>query len=271
LRVADVALTLAVRWQQADAFLAASNAASSLAACNLNAQIEPRFDKLALIEFMPTALLPDPTLDPNTIPDSPTFASLLAWSHLGAGRALLALSKPKDALQQYRVVLVYEANWPATAEGRETLKTPCGWAQLGLVEAAFAAKDFETAKAMVMDSNAVAWGLPKELEQRRRVLEERIRQAIEQQEEQRVQAEMRMTPNQISARNLQQQLEQFQKQRDSIARELERPGGSAMGKQAMTRSLADLDRYIANFKAKLKRLEETPDAPVPRSVQGRRR
>jgi len=252
LRVDDVALAMAVRIQQA-----------SLESALVNAQLEARFDKLALIEFAPTALLPDPTSDPNKVPESPTFASLLAWSHLGAGRALLALSKPAEALKEYRVVLAYEAGWPATAEGRETVKTPCGWAQLGLAEAAFVAKDLETARAMVMDPNAVAWGLPKEVEQRRRTLEDKIIQAIQQREEQRLQADMRMTPNQMQARRLKSDIAQFQKQRDDTEGELQKPDVDENTKQFMRKSIAELDKYIATYKAKLKRLEETPDEPAP--------
>jgi len=263
LRVDDVALAMAVRWQHADALLAAGDASAALAAFDVNTQMEPRFEKLALMEFMPTALLPDPREDPSTVPPSPTFASLLAWSHLGAGRALLALSMPEEASKEYRAVIAYENAWPATAEGRETVKTPCGWAQLGLAEAAFAAKDFETARAMVMDSNAVAWGLPKEVEQRRRALEDKIIPAIQQREEQRLRADMQMTPNQMQTRRVKDDLAKFQKQRDDTERELREPNLDENTKRAMRSSLAQLDRYIAMYKEKLQRLEESPGEPVP--------
>lgn len=271
IRLRDAALTLAVRGQLADSRLAAGHAAAALAAFNLNAQIEPRFDRFSLVEFAPTALLPDPAGDPNTIPESPSLASLLAGSHLGAGRALLALGRPEEALQRYRTVLAYAANWPATAPGREMLKTPCGYAQLGLVEAALAAKDYDTARAMVMDSNAVAWGLPRELEQRRKALQQQIIDAQQRQEEQALEADARMTPRQMQARRLRDEIAAFQKQRDDTARELERPDQPEAAKQALRSSLAELDRMIAVYKARLDQLVAAPEttAPAP-PVRGRR-
>jgi len=151
-----VALALAVRWQQADALLVAGNSSAAWAACQVNAHIEQRFDQLALIELAPTALLPDPTGDPNKVPEAPSLASLLAWSHLGAGRALLALAKPVEALQEYRAVIAYATAWPATAPGRETLQLPCGWAQLGLAEAALAAPVRSRIRLQGRDHSALA-------------------------------------------------------------------------------------------------------------------
>jgi len=257
LRVEDVALTLAVRRQFAETLLTANNASAAVAACDLNTRIESRFDKFALTEFAPTALLPD-TSEPNTIPDSPSLASLLAWSHLDAGRALLQLAKPDEALRHYRTVLAYNAGWPATAPGRETVKIPCGWAQLGLVEAAIAAKDFDTANRMVMDQNIVAWGLPRELEQRRKALQQQISDARQNQYQQQRDADARLTPRQMQARGLRDELARYQQQRDAIARELDRPGQNERTQQVLRSSIAELDRMIANDKARLGGLEQSP-------------
>ena len=265
LRVEDVALTLAVRRQYAESLLTVSNSAAALAACELNTRIERRFDKFALTEFAPTGLLPDPAGNPDTVPDSPTLASLLAWSQLDAGRALLMSGNPDEALQHYRAVLAYNSGWPATAPGRETLKIPCGWAQLGLVEAAIAAKDFSTASQMVMDQNIVAWGLPPELEQRRKALQQQISDAQQNEYEQRSSADARLTPSQLQVRGLREELARNEQQRDAIARQLAQPGQNERTQQVLRGSITELDSLIADEKARLGKLEAPSEPTAPSS------
>ena len=72
-------------------------------------------------------------------------------------------------------------------------------------------------------------------------------------------------------RAVQDDIAQFQRQRDITMREIQRPNLDEGTKQALRNSLAELDRVITSYKASLKRLEESPDEPVPNSdPRGRR-
>jgi hypothetical protein len=253
--VGDVALTMAVCLEHARADLAAGRAEAALAAYQFNAGLEARFDKFQLIELAPTALLPDPTAEPEKIPVAPTLASLLAWSHLGAGRALVALHRPAEALDQYRAVRGYRSRWPATAEGRETLTVVCAWAQLGLAEATLATKDYNQAMKMVLDQDLHAWGLPRELEQRVKAMQQQITDAQTHQFEEQRSADAQMTPRQLQLRSLRQEIDGMKQQRATLQAECDKPGASERERAIFRSSVQELDRAIAQSETAAAQLE----------------
>lgn len=268
--VRDVALTMALRLEHSRADLAAGRAELALTACQFNAGLESRFEKFQLVEMAPTALLPDPTADPEKIPDSPSLASLLAWSHLGAGRALVALNRPAEALDQYRTVRAYRAHWPATAPGRETLIVVCAWAQLGLAEAMLATKDYDQAMKMVLDEDLHAWGLPRELVQRVKAMQQEISDARMRQFEDQRAADARMTPRQLKLRYLRQEIASMKQQRDGIQAEADKPGASERERAVYRGSVQELDRAIAQREAAAAQLEQASDDPATPPPQGSR-
>ena len=275
--VRDVALTLAVRLELARTDLAAGRAELALAACQLNIGLEARFDAFQGIELAPTALLPDLAANPEQIPAAPSLASLLAWSRLEAGRALVALNRPAEALDQYRLVRGYLSRWPATAPGRETLTVVGAWAQLGLAEATLATKAYDQARQMVLDQDLHAWGLPRELEQRVKAMQQQISEAQGRQFEAERAADARLTPRQLKVRSLRQDITAMKQQRDGFQAELNKPGVSEPERTVYRGSLQELDRAIARREAAAAQLEQAPDEAAtttpstPRSrAQGQR-
>ena len=248
---AEPGLSLLLRLQEADALAVEGHPDRALEMYRLNLALEPRMGREALTGMMPGAMLPDPAQEAATVPMPPTFASLMATSRLGAGRALLAFGKPADAQKEYLAVRAYLANWPATAPGGETLHTADGWARLGLAEAAFAARDFNAAHVLLDTGEGWPWGLPKELDQRRKELSEKVRAsltnaAVDEQRELR-----RQSPQQMQQRRMQDDIAQLEKQRDQILAEINRPDTAGRDRAFLKQSAGQLQQLIDQRKAAL--------------------
>jgi hypothetical protein len=141
----ETSLQTAVRLSAGDAELAARGAESALDMFGTVVALDRRFDKDLLILPMPTALLPDPTAEPNTIPEPPTLASLIALARLGKAQALSALGRPGDAQREYASVRASLANWPATSPKPNQMLLAASKARLGQAEAAYAARNYDEA------------------------------------------------------------------------------------------------------------------------------
>ncbi len=115
---------------------------------------------------------PTPPADANTVPEAPTFASLLAWSRMGKARAYLALKRPADAQGEFSRPYAALANWPIDRRRRgETMNVADSWARLGLAEAAVAAGDNDGAFQLLMAGEGWPGNLPEDLEKRRKAAE----------------------------------------------------------------------------------------------------
>ncbi len=167
-------LSLLLRVRLGNAYLAARDNQRAIDAFAADLALEKRLDKRHLIDLLPSAMLPDPALEAQTVPEAPTLASLLADARLGTARAMLALGRPADAAEQYRRVRAYLATWPITATGRETLYAVDAWARLGEAEAAVAARDYDTAFTLLMAGEGWPGKLPPELEKRRKELSDQV-------------------------------------------------------------------------------------------------
>ena len=209
-----------------------------------NLTVEKRAAKDELWSLMPTAMLPDPAGNLNTIPTAPTLASLVAWSRLGTARSLLALGRDAEAQQEFRAIRAGLARWPATAENRETMNAVDSWARLGIAEAAFATGNHDEAFRLLMSGEGWPWGLPKDLETRKKELTQKLITARNQMDADQLRRQQRMTPEQLKARRQREDMDQFQKQRDQIAKQLEDSNLPPADRRALESSLAELDRMI---------------------------
>jgi len=134
-----------VRISAGDAELAANGGAAALDLFSSVVALERRFDKDQLVPAVPTAILPDPTAEPNTVPEAPTLGSLIATARLGKAQALSALGRSADAQREYASVRAALANWPATSPKPNQLIFADSKARLGQAEAAYAAKNYDEA------------------------------------------------------------------------------------------------------------------------------
>ena len=245
LRPSEAGLAVITRQRQGEALTAAGRNDRALGAFAANLSIEPRAAKDDLWDLLPMAMLPDPAGELNAIPEAPSLASLMAWSRLGAARALLALGREEEAQQEFRTIRARLAKWPATAQHRESMNAVDAWARLGLAEAAVVATNYDEAFRLLMSGEGWPGNLPKDLEALKKSLTDKFMAARKQVEEDRMAAESRLTPQQMRERRQRDDADQFQKQRDGIAKELQDPNLRPADRRALEASLAELDRVIA--------------------------
>jgi hypothetical protein len=210
-------------------------------------------------------MLPDPTAEPDSIPNAPTLASLLAWSRLGTAQAMLALGRADEAQKQYTAVRAYLSNWPATATNRETMYEVDSRARLGQAQAAFAAKDYDSAFRQLMTGEGWPGRLPADLEKDRKELSEKVSAALIQSQNDEAAARRRMTPRQLQIEAREQPIQQLRENRDSILAEMKSPDTSDQDKEVLRKSVAELNHMIEQRKAALEKYKATPEeAPPPR-------
>ena len=147
------------------------------------------------------------------------------------------------------------------------------WARLGIAEAAVAAKDYDTAFKLLMSGEGWPWNLPQSLETQRKTLAEKVRQTRQQASVDEMNAQSRLSPAEQRARRAQDDIAQFQKQRDGMAAELNNPNLPGADRRALQNSIAELDRQIAARKTGASRYQQVPEeskqAP-PQGTRGRR-
>lgn len=270
LRLHEPGLMVVVRLQHGNALSAASQHDEALQTYAANLSIEKRFTKDDWVQLVPTGMLPDPQQDTTRIPDAPSLASLMAWSRLGSARTLIAMGRPAEAQQEFRIIRARLANWPATAKDRETMNVVDSWAKLGIAEAAVAAKDYDTAFKLLMSGEGWPWGLPQDLETRRKALAEHVRMARQKAAEDEVNAQMRMSPAEQRARRMQDDIAALQKQRDEMAAELQKPDLSPADRRALQMSIAELDRQITMRRGGTPRYRQMPEELEQPPSQGSR-
>ncbi|MGA2498440.1 MAG: hypothetical protein ABSH20_11900 [Tepidisphaeraceae bacterium] len=267
----DAGLWIILSTQAGNVFLADKqyDKATEIYAGNLS--IEKRVAADRFYDRIPSAILPDPSIPANTIPDAPTLASLMAQSRLGTAQALLALDRVEEAKQQFRAVRACLANWPATAKDRQTMNVADAWARLGLAEAAYAARDYDAAFNLTMAGEGWAWGLPPELERRKNELTEKVFKARNQHANDQMRAEQQMTPRQIRMESLRTQIKQLEQSHDSTLAEANKPDCPEQQRLVLNRSVAEFDRLIADMKKQLAKLRTEGDPPNqdPRGSSGR--
>ena len=141
----ETGLQTVVRLSAGDAELAARGGEAAAAMFGSVVALERRVDRDLLIVPIPTAMLPDPTAEPNTIPEAPTLASLIALARLGTAQVLVALGRPADAQREYASVRAALANWPLTSPRPNQMLFADSKARLGQAEAAYAARNYDEA------------------------------------------------------------------------------------------------------------------------------
>jgi hypothetical protein len=246
-------LTMALRNQGGEAFLAGGQNRKAINEFTNVVALEKRLDASALIQLVPSAMLPDATGDAGGVAAAPTFASLLSAARLGLAEADLKLQRPDDAQTQYAAIRAYLANWPATAADRETMTVADSWARLGQAEAAFAARNYQ-ATANILEGDGWPGGLPAELDKRRKELADQVHGQVSGRAYQDVRQQMNQSPAQGRAQALRQEIAALQKQRDSIAADLSDPSLSDRDRQIRQGSVSQLDGLIAQRQAELNNL-----------------
>jgi len=247
-------LTLGLHLEGGNAALAAGDLSAAIAKFGANVALEKRFNKALLVQLVPSAILPDGPLDGDTVPPAPSLASLLGESRLGLAMAYLVSRRPAEAQAQYAAVRAYLANWPATAEGRETLNGVDSWARLGQAEAAYASHDNQ-ATLDILESDGWPSGLPDALEKRRKQLADTVHAERSGQSFQDVQRQMNPSPQQARIQSQEQEIAEIQKQRDAMAADLADPNMPPRERQVRHGSVDQLDSLIAQRKGMLQQLQ----------------
>ncbi len=256
----DIGLTLVVRLQAGGAAgqTGAYQQALDLSRQNLN--LEARLAKEDLFRLLPSAMLPDPSGDPGTVPEAPSVASMLAWSRLGAGRSMMALKRMDEAEREFQAVLDYSSTWPATSPGRNTLNVAVSWASLGMAQAAVAAGRWDRAHQILNTGEGWPFGLPADLSTELKSLRDQVAKARFQQQSDVLKADQQLSPRELQKRSIQQTIDSLEKQRADYQAELAKPNLSETDRRYMSQSVQQLDRMIAQRKQALERLEQAPDA-----------
>jgi Flp pilus assembly protein TadD len=252
----ETGLSWIVRLEQGNALLKAEQIEKALQAFVGNLNLERRFTKEQLIEPIPSAMLPDPTLERAEIPDAPTLASLVSWSRIGAARAYLALGQNPEAEAEFRTIRAYLANWPSTAKGRETMNVVEAWARLGEAQAAYAAKDYEVAFRLLMGGEGWAWQLPPDLDKHRRELSQKVADARKGQWQTANRDRENLPRTNSKARALELELRGLRVRRDSLQENLNRPGSPVSRQRIFQQQLAAVEQQISEKEAALKALEQ---------------
>jgi len=244
LQVSEAGLAMITREKQGDSLMKTGQLNRAAEEYSANLTIEKRAGRNDLWMLIPTAMLPDPMSASRDVPNAPTLASLMAESKLGLARTLLAMNRTADAEQQFLAVRSYLAKWPATAENRESMNVVDSWARLGLAESALKAGNIDQARQLLMSGEGFPWGLPQDLEAKKRELTNQVQSANDQAWQRQAEAERQMTPQQRMDRYQQNENDQFQQQRASMEKELQDPNLRPADRRALESSLAELDRTM---------------------------
>lgn len=167
------ALELAVRMHLGQALSDDQQWDEALKVHLANLDMQPRITEDALTLPAPTAMLPDPELPASEFPVAQPPAYFLAWSHVGAGEALMKLKKSADAEQHFNAAQKMENAWPMTRDGRNQLMKSSAWARLHLCEMLADRGDFEQA-FMLMNNGGWPWDLPEDVQKKIDKLRDRI-------------------------------------------------------------------------------------------------
>lgn len=108
-----------------------------------------RVSRRDLTANLPAALLPDPTLDPNTVPEAENVLSLFAWLHVAVGRALVELKQHDDAIELLTRVHTFEPLMQ-NGVGVTRLRGPTVYSSLYLARAFLAKGDLDGAQRYAM-------------------------------------------------------------------------------------------------------------------------
>jgi hypothetical protein len=255
LNLQESGLAMDLRLQAGNAARSAGQSADAITEFSANVSLEKRLDPQLRVQLIPTAMLPDPAAAAGTVPTTPTIASLLGWSRLGMAGAYLDLHQPAGAQAQYTALRAYLANWPATDPNRDSMNVVDSWARLGQAEAAYAARDYQ-GTMNILTAEGWPFGLPAALESRRKELTDIVQKQLGGQAFGGVQQQMNQSPDDARAQALQQEITALQKQRDTMAADLNNPNLSARDVQVRQSSISQLDTLIAQQKAALRALQQ---------------
>lgn len=162
----DIGLTVAVRLQLGELLLRQNQPAEALAAFQANIALLSRLTPNGLGATANEAVIPDPSLPPDELPEVKLFAAHWAWSQVWAGRCLAALKRPAEATAAFGIA--FEQASPrsfGTNPDVKTLDEPRAWAALELAKLAIAAGDRTAARRWLNQS--ASWSKPAEAERRR--------------------------------------------------------------------------------------------------------
>jgi hypothetical protein len=140
--VRRLGLTMALRLKLAK-FVAEKQPREAADLAVANVAVEPRISEWAWGRRLSSAMLPEAGADTRAEPFPPQMAVLMAQSRLAAGRYLLALGKPQEALPQFAPVLEYPGK--LHEGGTIYLEDYLDWARLGLCEACIRSGDTQAA------------------------------------------------------------------------------------------------------------------------------
>ncbi len=101
----------------------AGTAADAVGVYRDNLEYEARIAPGRRLDFMYSAMLPDPRADPVTPPQPLVAAALVAQSHAGAARLLAALGRNDEAARAYAAVMTYAPLLGAETTGKPRIGT----------------------------------------------------------------------------------------------------------------------------------------------------
>jgi Flp pilus assembly protein TadD len=102
----DFGLTIAMLLKRARFFDSANPAEAAKLYLNITG-FDPRVSDWEWGRRISSAMLPDTNADPKITPSPPMFITLMMQTRVSAGRALLAINQPNQAIAQYNTALTY--------------------------------------------------------------------------------------------------------------------------------------------------------------------
>jgi len=170
----DVALATAVNLRAALLLLEQNRTEEAAELFRAIAAIEPRVNRDNLYKPIAAAMLPDATMDPNRVPEADHLAYYLAWAHYGIAKSLMKQGKPAEAMAEAKRAQSYLQDKPPTADAGTRIREVTTRATILMARIALDSGDVETARNIAM-AYGRPWGLPKDLEQELRQLQDDLR------------------------------------------------------------------------------------------------
>ncbi len=161
--IKEFGLSMALRLKMAN--YVKQDAGESLKLYLANVSMEQRIPEWGWTGKLPSAMLPDPTANLNVVPSPPMIVVLMMKSRLAAGRALLAINKPNDAIVQFQSMLGY----PGKMHQGGMIYTDdyVDWAKLGMCDCYVHLGDKTQAQQWNMQVRGRDFGDPIEIERMR--------------------------------------------------------------------------------------------------------
>jgi hypothetical protein len=218
-----------------------------------NLVLYQRIPEAARYEAVASAMLPQPDNEQGMVPQAPNIETLLAWSRLRLGEALLKLGRTNEAAGEFQWVMDFERRKPAVLDVGSMIREPAALASIDMLKVVAAKGDVEAAWLALQQV-----GYPKNLPPQEQAELQRLRQQIEDARKKKQELEywqgMNMNPVDARRQQLLSQRAEFVRQRQAYEQTLNNPQSSDREKQVARQIMQQMDLAINNLDQGMKQL-----------------